>query len=188
MEAHPAHTSLPPGAHQDAIDALHWASTNELLPSHHSTAVPFTREECQSLTALLQSIERRGETPLRTLTVAKILLKVVRWRQTRPRSDQPLSVNVDRDGPRGGTMALSTAIALALSITFVQIAGIGVALLLLFLVESNFDVAGIVKYRRSAQREQTPHQSTTLSQATHDPPVSTVPPRVLYYEALDTDT
>ncbi|KAF8872880.1 hypothetical protein BD779DRAFT_319048 [Infundibulicybe gibba] len=56
METHPVHTSLPSDAHQDAMDALHWASTNELLPSHHSKTMPFTREECQSLTALLQSI------------------------------------------------------------------------------------------------------------------------------------
>ncbi|KAF8889836.1 hypothetical protein BD779DRAFT_1519164, partial [Infundibulicybe gibba] len=162
MEAHPAHTSLPPGAHRDAIDALHWASTNELLPSHDSTAVPFTREECQSLNALLQSIERRGETPLRTLTVSKILLRVIRWRQARPRSDQPLPVNVDRDSLRGGDngpvrdrpfvvvigiyACLATAIALALSVTLVQVAGIVAALLLLFLVELNFNVAAIVKY------------------------------------------
>ncbi|KAF8886981.1 hypothetical protein BD779DRAFT_544735 [Infundibulicybe gibba] len=56
MEAHPAHVSLSSGAHQDALNALNWASTGGLLPSRHSTPAPFTREECQSLTALLQSI------------------------------------------------------------------------------------------------------------------------------------
>ncbi|KAF8885755.1 hypothetical protein BD779DRAFT_657191 [Infundibulicybe gibba] len=32
----PSHTSLPLGAHQDAMDALSWASTDGLLPSHRS--------------------------------------------------------------------------------------------------------------------------------------------------------
>ncbi|KAF8869770.1 hypothetical protein BD779DRAFT_1583729 [Infundibulicybe gibba] len=56
MESHPAHTSLPLDAHQKAMDVLNWASTNELLPPNHSTPAPFTQEECQRLTALLQSI------------------------------------------------------------------------------------------------------------------------------------
>ncbi|KAF8886902.1 hypothetical protein BD779DRAFT_1786330 [Infundibulicybe gibba] len=40
MEAHPAHTSLPPAAYQDAMDALHWASTNRLINSHPSCSTP----------------------------------------------------------------------------------------------------------------------------------------------------
>ncbi|KAF8886965.1 hypothetical protein BD779DRAFT_544028 [Infundibulicybe gibba] len=147
MEAHPAHTSLPPGAHQDAMDALNWASTNGLIRSHpsRSTPAPFTREECQSLTALLQSIHKQGETPLRTHTVSKILLEVVCWRQSHFRPDKPLPVDAGRDGLRredpmpvrsSSTFVLATgvhaclvaAIALCPSKTFAKVVGIGALL------------------------------------------------------------
>ncbi|KAF8885753.1 hypothetical protein BD779DRAFT_1673485 [Infundibulicybe gibba] len=168
MESHPAHTSLPLGAHQDAMDALSWASTDELLPSHRSAPAPFTREECQSLTALLQPIHTRGETPLHTHTVSKILLRVVCWRQSHFRPDKPLPADAGRDGLRrrghstlirrnvivGVYACLATAIALCPAQTLVRTAGIGVILLLLFpvavmaVVWSKVDNGTIVPHAR----------------------------------------
>ncbi|KAF8886919.1 hypothetical protein BD779DRAFT_1470917 [Infundibulicybe gibba] len=99
MESHPAHTSLPPDAHQDAIGALNWASTDGLLLSHRSIPAPFTRKECQSLTTFLQSVDQQGETPLRTRTISKILLRIVCWRQSHFRPDKPLPVDADCEDP-----------------------------------------------------------------------------------------
>ncbi|KAF8884339.1 hypothetical protein BD779DRAFT_1537099 [Infundibulicybe gibba] len=158
-DRHPAHTSLPSGASQDAMDALNWASTTTSFPP--LTPAPFTQKECRSLAALLQSIERRGETPLRTHTVSKILLKVVRWRQSNFRPGKPLPLDAGRDGPRrrhdGLFTAIQscsqlgyytpTAIALGSSVTFVQIASIGAVLFSLFLVVPNLDVVAIAKHK-----------------------------------------
>ncbi|KAF8870783.1 hypothetical protein BD779DRAFT_509907 [Infundibulicybe gibba] len=132
MESHPAHTSLPLDAHQDAIDALNWASTDGLLLSHRSIPAPFTREECQSLTTFLRSVDQRGETPLRTRTISKILLRIVSWRQSHFRPDKPLPVDADREGPLpvcGGAFRVYAffvaVIALCLPQYFMRIVGIG---------------------------------------------------------------
>ncbi|KAF8872197.1 hypothetical protein BD779DRAFT_1477689 [Infundibulicybe gibba] len=146
MESHPAHTSLPSDAHQDAIDALHWASTNEPIHSGRSTPAPFTREECQSFTALLQLIRKRGETPLRTHTVSKILLRVVRWRQSHFRPDKPLPVDagrdtlLQRDHPipvRSTSTFILTIVVYACLANLVRISGIGAILFLLSPIISN---------------------------------------------------
>ncbi|KAG5339845.1 hypothetical protein C0989_003302 [Termitomyces sp. Mn162] len=55
MEAHPAHTALPPNARAEAMDVLTWAWTDRLLPAHHAVPAPFAQEECQELTSLLRS-------------------------------------------------------------------------------------------------------------------------------------
>ncbi|KAF8886915.1 hypothetical protein BD779DRAFT_540904 [Infundibulicybe gibba] len=132
MESHPAHTSLPLDAHQDAMNALNWASSDELLPPRRSVPAPFTREECQRLTALLQSIGQQGETPLRTRTVSKIFLRIVCWRQSHFRPNKRLPVDADHDAlyrsdhstpPRSSALiltatmcaCLATAISLCLS-------------------------------------------------------------------------
>ncbi|KAF8886917.1 hypothetical protein BD779DRAFT_540971 [Infundibulicybe gibba] len=99
MKTHPAHASLPPVAHQYAMAALDWDSTNGLIHPHSSLPT-FTQEECQVFTALLQSIHERGETPLRTRMVSKILLRVVRWNQSHSRPDKPLPVDAGCYGPR----------------------------------------------------------------------------------------
>ncbi|KAF8886908.1 hypothetical protein BD779DRAFT_1672962 [Infundibulicybe gibba] len=128
MESHPAHTSLPPDAHQDAMDALHWASTNEPIRSGRSTPPPFTREECQSFAALLQSIRKRGETPLRTHTVSKILLRVVRWRQSHFRPDKPLPVDAGHDRLRQRDHPIPVRSASAFILTIVVYACLAVAI------------------------------------------------------------
>ncbi|KAF8886920.1 hypothetical protein BD779DRAFT_1528725 [Infundibulicybe gibba] len=177
METHPAHIPLPLGAHKGAIGALNWASTDGLLPSHHSAPAPFTRDECQSLIALLQSIDQRGEMPLRTRTVSKILLRIVHWRQSQSRRpDMLFPVDLDRGNSlrrrdhylpiRSSTFMLTTgvyaclaaAISLSPSRSFMRMASIGIGAVLLSLspVVSNFvaiapsgaDNRSIVPHRR----------------------------------------
>ncbi|KAF8872196.1 hypothetical protein BD779DRAFT_351369 [Infundibulicybe gibba] len=165
MEAHPAHTSLPLDSHQDAIDALNWASTDELLPPHRSISAPFTREECQSLKTLLQSFDQRGETSLRTRTVSKILLRVVCWRQSRLHPNKLRPVEADRSSFRkdfmpacNSTFILATmvyvclvmTITLCLSQTFTKIAGIGAILFLMSPVVSN--IVAIIQSRFSVNK------------------------------------
>ncbi|KAF8885814.1 hypothetical protein BD779DRAFT_1801236 [Infundibulicybe gibba] len=154
MESHPAHTSLPLDAHQKAMEVLSWASTSELLPPNHSTPAPFTQEECQRLTALLQLISKQGETPLRTNTVSKILLRAICRHQSHFRPDKPLPVDAGRDGLRreghstparsskfmltvGVHACLAAVVALYPSKTFVKVAGIGALLFSLSSVVSN---------------------------------------------------
>ena len=74
MESHPAHALLPPGAREDALDALTWSYTGQftimlgprfrfaypcsdcLLPSARPVPPPFSQEECQELIKLLQTL------------------------------------------------------------------------------------------------------------------------------------
>ncbi|KAF8871001.1 hypothetical protein BD779DRAFT_1680694 [Infundibulicybe gibba] len=93
MEAHPAHTSLPQNAQQEAIVM-------------HSPPAPFTRDEFQELKTLLQSFEQERATKgepnaLHTLVVSKIALKMVRWRQLhfRPHKALPTDVGARWSGP-----------------------------------------------------------------------------------------
>lgn len=73
MEAHPAHTSLPANAANEAMDALTWSYTgsfkfvrncclldlnshsDRLLPATRHIPSPFSQEECQELMNLLRS-------------------------------------------------------------------------------------------------------------------------------------
>ncbi|KAF8875242.1 hypothetical protein BD779DRAFT_217672 [Infundibulicybe gibba] len=105
MEAHPAHTSLPQNAQQEAMKALTWFSTPQSLASQHSPPAPFTLAESQELKTLLQSFERATSSepdPRHTLIVSKILLKMVRWRQLhfRPQKALPdVGVRYSKPGP-----------------------------------------------------------------------------------------
>ncbi|KAF8870784.1 hypothetical protein BD779DRAFT_509943 [Infundibulicybe gibba] len=197
MEAHPAHTSLPPNAHQDAIDALDWASTSGLIHSHPSrpAPTPFTPEECQNFTTLLQSICKRGETPLRTHTISKILLRVVCWRQSHFRPDKPLPVDASRNGLRredhpitpvcGSASMLTTgictclmaAIALGSSRNFMRIAGIGAILFsvspglpnIVTAAQSKADHESIVPHGMSVSSLKSDHTAVDLQPPTPPP-------------------
>ena len=70
MESHPAHTTLPAKAKNEAVQVLTWAWTDGLLPNPYATPgagvgagagagkgavpAPFSQEECQELMALLK--------------------------------------------------------------------------------------------------------------------------------------
>ncbi|KAF8885293.1 hypothetical protein BD779DRAFT_683517 [Infundibulicybe gibba] len=181
MEAHPAHAPLPLSAHQDAMNALNWASTNWSVPSHRATPAPFTQEECQHLTTLLQSFDKRGgagaQISLRTYTIARIMLRVVCWRQSHFRPEKPLPADAGRGGLRrrdnrfargslfvlviGVYTCLAASIALGPSITFVRNAGIGVVLLSLFLVALNLNVVAFTK-RKASKRSVREEWRTSL--------------------------
>ncbi|KAF8886918.1 hypothetical protein BD779DRAFT_1672967 [Infundibulicybe gibba] len=197
MEAHPAHTSLPLSAHQDAIDAIDWASTNGLIHSYPSRSAPasFTQEECQSFAALLQSLGKRGETPLLTHTVSKILLRVVCWRQSHFRPDKPLPTDAGRNCLRwedhpitpvcGSTSTLTTgvcaclmaAIALGSSRNFARIAGIGAILFsvsprlpnVVTAAQSKADHEAIVPHGMSVSSLKSDHTAVDLQPPTPPP-------------------
>ncbi|KAF8432938.1 hypothetical protein L210DRAFT_3650038 [Boletus edulis BED1] len=80
IEMHPAH--IPRGivesARKDAIDVLHWSYTDHLLTHPHLP--PFSQDECRELIKLLNG-PNYPIIPAYTWTVARILLRVARWRQ-----------------------------------------------------------------------------------------------------------
>jgi len=95
IEAHPAHTSLPPSAKVEALDVLTWAWTDRLLPSHRPIPVPFSQEECQELMSLIRSFgTEQGDSEFQSVVytriVARILLRVAHWRQQFFRPHKPL--------------------------------------------------------------------------------------------------
>ncbi|KAG6807740.1 hypothetical protein H0H92_006516, partial [Tricholoma furcatifolium] len=97
VEAHPAHTTLPPSARAEAMDALTWAWTDRLLPLNHDIPGPFSQEECQELMSLLRSFEQNEgglQTVVHTRVVARILLRVATWRQQYFRPNKPLPTDV----------------------------------------------------------------------------------------------
>ncbi|KAF8871776.1 hypothetical protein CPB84DRAFT_1800451 [Gymnopilus junonius] len=84
MEAHPAHSALPAKAKAKAMDVLASAWTEHLLDSHQASPSPFTQEECKALMDLLRSFDEYhfDDHGIQTRVVARILLRVVQWRQT----------------------------------------------------------------------------------------------------------
>ncbi|KAF8872201.1 hypothetical protein BD779DRAFT_351551 [Infundibulicybe gibba] len=172
MESHPAHTSLPLDAHQEAINSLNWASTNGLLPPiirppRHSrrknvrASLPsFDQQVCHVFHNKLKrpdspTAEKQGETPFRTNTVSKILLRAICRRQSHSRPDKPLPADAGRRGlHRAGHPAPINSSALVLmavvyaclaivaalcllSQTFMRIAGVGAILIFSSLAVSN---------------------------------------------------
>ncbi|KAF8885831.1 hypothetical protein BD779DRAFT_1673540 [Infundibulicybe gibba] len=189
MEAHPAHISLPQDAHQDAMDALNWASTSasyDLLSPHHKILAPFTWEECQRLTALLQSIAPASS--LRTRMVSRILLRVICSRQSHPCLDKPLPADAQgRPGPNQEDHStpvrssafmlmiaiyacLATAISLCPIQNLVRLAGVVVILIFLFPAVSN--VVEIVQSKADdgSIMRRTPNDHTVTGSGPSTPP------------------
>ncbi|KAF9031909.1 hypothetical protein BJ165DRAFT_1535259 [Panaeolus papilionaceus] len=98
MEAHPAHTALPPRAKAEAMDVLTWAWTDRLLPSHRSIPPPFNQEECNELSTLLRSFgaDKPDENGIETRIISRILIRVALWRQTyfRPHKALPIDAHL----------------------------------------------------------------------------------------------
>ncbi|PPQ65741.1 hypothetical protein CVT24_011774 [Panaeolus cyanescens] len=95
MEAHPAHTALPPRAKAEAMDVLTWAWTDRLLPSHRSIPPPFNQDECNELSTLLRSFgpDKTDENGIETRIISRILIRVALWRQTYFRPHKPLPLD-----------------------------------------------------------------------------------------------
>lgn len=99
IDSHPAHTALPPNARAEALDVLTWAWTDQLLPSHHNSPCPFTQDECQELTSLVRSFGSEQndfglQSVMHTRIIARILLRVVHWRQQLHRPNRPFPTDV----------------------------------------------------------------------------------------------
>ncbi|KAI0940341.1 hypothetical protein AcV5_001475 [Taiwanofungus camphoratus] len=101
LESHPAHAPLAPESRAEAMDALTWSYTDCLLPSSRPILPPFTPQECQELMGLLRSSEgsSKNASAVQTRLVARVLLRVVQWRQYYFRPNKPLPRDAIR-GPR----------------------------------------------------------------------------------------
>ncbi|KAG8901492.1 hypothetical protein FRC00_006795 [Tulasnella sp. 408] len=75
---HPAHTGLPAGSSEEAMEALSWCYTDWLLHPHADPRrQPFSIEECRELLTLLKTLEG----PLQTHIAAKIHVRLSKHRQ-----------------------------------------------------------------------------------------------------------
>ncbi|KAG8879918.1 hypothetical protein FRB98_005452 [Tulasnella sp. 332] len=88
LQAHPAHVSLPPGAAEEAIEALTWCYTELLLRNgeheqhHHKYAkTPFTVKESHDLLDLIKNLDSGVAGPLQTNVIAKVHVRLTKHRQ-----------------------------------------------------------------------------------------------------------
>ncbi|KAL1741477.1 hypothetical protein HDZ31DRAFT_84793 [Schizophyllum fasciatum] len=84
MEAHPAHTTLPTNARNEAIEALMWIYSDNVISDEPGTraSAPFSREEAQSILRVLrdQSHEEFGDSIIQIRLIARIMRRVAQWR------------------------------------------------------------------------------------------------------------
>ncbi|KAG8957402.1 hypothetical protein FRC05_010069, partial [Tulasnella sp. 425] len=82
IETHPAHTGLPAGSSEEAMEALSWCYTDWLLHPHPDPRrQPFSIEECRELLTLLKTLEAQSIGPLQTHITAKIHARLAKHRQ-----------------------------------------------------------------------------------------------------------
>ncbi|KAG1743655.1 uncharacterized protein EDB91DRAFT_1200564, partial [Suillus paluster] len=93
VESHPAHISLPRSARKEAIEALHWSYTDLLLAHPQLVSPPFSQDECHKSLVHLNDPSLRSTTT-HTQMIARILLRVVHWRQMHFRPHKPLPRDV----------------------------------------------------------------------------------------------
>ncbi|KAH9947203.1 hypothetical protein B0H21DRAFT_692432 [Amylocystis lapponica] len=100
LEAHPAHVPLPAEIRAEAMDTLTWSYTDCLLPSSKPVPPPFAPQECQELMGLFRSYDGSSKNAMvvHTRIVARVLLRVVQWRQHYFRPNKALPRDVTR-GP-----------------------------------------------------------------------------------------
>ncbi|EJD01731.1 uncharacterized protein FOMMEDRAFT_90143 [Fomitiporia mediterranea MF3/22] len=127
MESHPAHTPLPVNAYAEAMDKLTWSYTERLLKSNRRAPPPFTQHECQELIGILRNTsgsESTVQASIQTRVVARILRRIVQWKQHFFRPEKPLPRGVDsisrnqRSGPNRKTFADFIAVWLCLGIPY----------------------------------------------------------------------
>ncbi|KAJ8595291.1 hypothetical protein M405DRAFT_929576 [Rhizopogon salebrosus TDB-379] len=76
VSRHPVHFPTPEGALRDAVDALVWYFTDNLIAGSNST-VPFSKTECEELLRLLKHTELySGASPSKSIFLAWILKEV----------------------------------------------------------------------------------------------------------------
>ncbi|VDC04132.1 unnamed protein product [Peniophora sp. CBMAI 1063] len=85
IEKHPAHLVLSPTTSAEATDILTWAYTDRLLPPEARERIPpFSQDECHELSSILRSLDANpspNHMAIRTRVIAKIMLRVCRWKQ-----------------------------------------------------------------------------------------------------------
>lgn len=82
IESHPAHTGLPAGSSEEAMEALSWCYTDWLLHPHADPRrQAFSIEECRELLTLLKTLEAQSIGPLQTHIAAKIHVRLTKHRQ-----------------------------------------------------------------------------------------------------------
>ncbi|KAG8980874.1 hypothetical protein FRB93_008901 [Tulasnella sp. JGI-2019a] len=87
IQSHPAHILLPPGAAEEAIEALTWCYTELLLrtdehdcqPNYAKT--PFTLKESHDLLELIKNLDAQAAGPLQTNVIAKVHIRLAKHRQ-----------------------------------------------------------------------------------------------------------
>ncbi|KIO06843.1 hypothetical protein M404DRAFT_442514 [Pisolithus tinctorius Marx 270] len=75
VEMHPAFTILSRKSVQEAVDTLHWSSTDRLFALPHTNQPPFGQEECEELLKLLNDSNRQRD-PSYTRIIARIHLRL----------------------------------------------------------------------------------------------------------------
>ncbi|KZV70288.1 hypothetical protein PENSPDRAFT_579612 [Peniophora sp. CONT] len=85
IEKHPAHVVLSPTTAAEATDILTWAYTDRLLPPEARERIPpFSQDECHELSAILRSLDVNpspNHVSIQTRVIAKIMLRICRWKQ-----------------------------------------------------------------------------------------------------------
>ncbi|KAI6155891.1 hypothetical protein BKA82DRAFT_414123 [Pisolithus tinctorius] len=89
VEMHPAFTILSRKSVQEAVDTLHWSSTDRLFALPHTNQPPFGQEECEELLKLLNDSNRQRD-PSYTRIIARIHLRLAHWHQAHFRSHKLL--------------------------------------------------------------------------------------------------
>ncbi|OJA17032.1 hypothetical protein AZE42_00542 [Rhizopogon vesiculosus] len=80
VNRHPVHFPTPEGALRDAVDALVWYFTDNLITGSNST-VPFSKAECEELLRLLKHTDLySGSSPSKSVFLAWILKEVYSFR------------------------------------------------------------------------------------------------------------
>ncbi|KAF8633517.1 hypothetical protein AX17_004430 [Amanita inopinata Kibby_2008] len=100
VEAHPSHIVLPTRAKQEAFEAINWAMADRLLPLQSPAPAPFSQEECATLLDLLRRFDKKDrgsnlqiDMGIQTRTIARVLIRVVQWRQQHYRPNKPLPLD-----------------------------------------------------------------------------------------------
>ncbi|KAH7906127.1 hypothetical protein BJ138DRAFT_666876 [Hygrophoropsis aurantiaca] len=128
VESHPAHIALPQTARREAMEALHWSYTDRLLAHPQHVTPPFSQDECQELLKVLGNGNFNATLESKTThtrITARILLRMVRWRQQHFRPHKPLP----RDVPHAQPARKRVPIGRTIVDIFVGILCLGIPLL-----------------------------------------------------------
>ncbi|KAI6028799.1 hypothetical protein F5J12DRAFT_807775 [Pisolithus orientalis] len=119
VEMHPAHVVLSQRSRQEAADALQWSYVDRLLVHPQPIQPPFSQEECQELSKLLNDPSQQS-TLLYTRIVVRILLRAAHWRQVNFGPHKPLSRDMQAPMLRTAIEVLIGILCLGIPFLFVD--------------------------------------------------------------------